>query len=207
MSQSRPTSHPASILAKFGKNIFSFRIWIGLAFAAAAIVLVNSPRGFVQHDPRLRAVSVLAVFCGLLLRAWGSGCAGNHTRLKEIVAPRLVTWGPYSVVRHPIYLGTLILGLGMVGLLGEERLLPFYAVACVVLYTTMIPAEEAHLRRTFGSEYDMYCAQVPQIVPRLSLPSATDAQSFSWRSAIGEWHIALILLLIYVGFRLLPVRG
>jgi protein-S-isoprenylcysteine O-methyltransferase Ste14 len=136
------------------------------------------------------------VALGLALRAWSAACAGGHTRGAKISAPSLVTVGPYARVRNPIYLGTITLGIGMVLVLGDPWLWPALAAASVLLYATIIPAEERFLAERFGEEYARYCEAVPRLVPRMTPWVRGDAGGRSWQNARGEVVIAGILALI-----------
>ena len=76
------------------------------------------------------------------MRAWAAGFAGRHTRSSEIEGNKLAMAGPYAHVRNPIYLGSVILGFGMVLLIGDHRLLVPSSLTFLVLYFGLIPAEE-----------------------------------------------------------------
>jgi protein-S-isoprenylcysteine O-methyltransferase Ste14 len=141
------------------------------------------------------------VVLGLALRAWAGGSAGGHTRTRSIEAPRLATAGPYAYVRNPIYLGSIVLGIGMVGLLGDPWMLLLCAAAFTFLYVSIIPAEERFLRGEFGAEYERYCAEVPRLLPRFIPWNGATPAEFNWHAARGEAHIALILIAIYVLLR------
>src|SRR6187402_1723652 len=105
-----------SLLATFGNNIFNKRLYIGLAVVLVGLeVLVPDPFFRDPHVGR-QILALLGIALGLALRAWGSGCAGLHTRSAKIEGAQLVTGGPFAYVRNPIYLGSMILGLGMSGL-------------------------------------------------------------------------------------------
>src|SRR5436190_21382 len=69
--------------------------------------------------------------------------------------------------RNPIYLGSMVLGLGMVGLIGDARLFPLYLAAFAFLYTILIPAEERFLLTTYGAQYEAYRSAVPRFIPRM----------------------------------------
>lgn len=72
----------------------------------------------------------------------------------------LVVRGPYRYVRNPMYIGA---GLALIGagLFYESLVLLSYAgIFLLVCHLFVILYEEPTLRRTFGSEYEMYCQNV-----------------------------------------------
>ena len=168
----------------------------------AGAAFVVRPRAiFGAHQALGTAGSIALIALGLGLRAWAGGCAGAHTRLATIAAPRLVTGGPFAYVRNPIYLASVILGLGMVALVGDPWLLALYAGVFVLLYTAIVPAEEKFLREKFGAAYERYCAQVPRAIPRLRAWKDAEPARFDVRAALGEARLAFILAGIYALLR------
>lgn len=100
------------------------------------------------------------VVAGESIRVWA---CGHLVRNKELTRD-----GPYSVVRHPLYLGSLFIGLGLV-VLAEHQWL--WSAAFVALYGGFyLPAmyvEELRLQSLFGAEYLEYMDEVPRLIPRL----------------------------------------
>jgi protein-S-isoprenylcysteine O-methyltransferase Ste14 len=82
-------------------------------------------------------------------------------------ARRLVTTGPYSIVRHPLYLFEL---LGVIGILLQVRSLPGVALLALIVALQIARAcwEEAVLDRAFP-EFTVYRRQVPFLIPRDAL--------------------------------------
>ena len=164
--------------------------------------LVYRPRNFFgEHQAMGTAVSLSLVLAGLALRAWAAGCAGRHTRRATIEAPRLATGGPFAYVRNPIYLASIILGLGMVGLLGDPWMLGLYIAVFVFLYTAIVPAEERFLRGQFGEAYARYCAAVPRLLPRLSAWADAEQRPFDRTAIVGDVRLGVMLIAIYAGLR------
>ena len=187
--------------AAVGVRIFHWRMHVGLG-AVALAAFVYRPRNFFgAHATAGTAVSLLLVLAGLLLRAWAAGCAGGHTRRATIEAPCLATGGPFAYVRNPIYLASVILGLGMVGLLGDPWMLGLYVAVFVFLYTAIVPAEERFLRGQFGESYARYCANVPRLLPRLRPWPEAAQRPFDRAATVGDARLALILVAIYAGLR------
>ena len=187
--------------AAVGLRIFHRRMHVGLA-AVLLATLVYRPRNFFgAYQTAGAVVSLLLVLAGLGLRAWAAGCAGGHTRRATIEAPRLVTGGPFAYVRNPIYLASIVLGLGMVGLLADPWMLGLYVAVFVFLYTAIVPAEERFLRGQFGDAYARYCANVPRILPRLRPWAEAEQPPFDRAATVGDARLALILVAIYAGLR------
>jgi len=76
-------------------------------------------------------------------------------------------------------------------------MLLLYGLTFAVLYISIIPAEEAFLRRKFPAEYARYSAAVPRLIPRIRPWSGSQRRSSDWVAATGELRVALLLLLIF----------
>lgn len=183
-----------------GRWVFPRRLLLPIPAIVLAALLVNSERPYGNHNLTVTLASGLLVLAGLSLRIWAGGCAGNHTRQSEIEAPQLTTGGPYGYVRNPIYLGNMILGAGMIGLLGDLRLFFIYVPVFIILYVAIIPAEEEFLRSRYGDAYDAYCSAVPRIIPRLSPWRERTERAFYWGVFRGEAWIAFYLVVILAFF-------
>jgi protein-S-isoprenylcysteine O-methyltransferase Ste14 len=114
---------------------------------------------------RSMALGAILVVPGLLIRALASG----HVRKNESLA----TSGPYAYTRNPLYLGSLLIGLGFAVAarswwVGIALVLMFFAI-----YLPVIRDEEAFLRKTFP-EFDEYARRVPRMVPRLTPNSGSE---------------------------------
>ena len=197
MSAVSPASR-SSILPRLGRRIFGWRLMVGLAAAAVGLEWLVPVSFFAPGHRLTQSLAILVAVVGLTLRMWGSGCAGKHTRTAQIEAPQLVTDGPFAYVRNPIYAGTMCLGFGMAALIGDPRAYLLAALAFVVLYVGIVPAEEEFLSRQFGAAYARYCAEVPRFLPRLRPWPGRVRQAFQWRAARGELAIALWAVGIYL---------
>ncbi len=78
----------------------------------------------------------------------------------------LVTWGPWSYVRHPIYLAGLLVNLGIAMTIGTELLLLQFASYTLFEILVDAPREERNLMKIFPSEYEEYSERVPSWIPR-----------------------------------------
>src|SRR5579883_2405984 len=139
-----------------------------LAATAAAVLFVERRTGRWAGTPLVTAAGVLLVAGGAALHLRARRALG--ALWSDVIAVRarheVVDHGPYARVRHPIYLGILLLAAGTV------CAHPSPATICVGLGTAAgvalkIPLEERALRRTLGEAYSRYAARVPALVPRL----------------------------------------
>ncbi len=80
----------------------------------------------------------------------------------------LVVKGLYRYVRNPMYLAVVSAILGESMILGSLSLLAYGALIWLTFHIFVLAYEEPNLRRTFGAEYDAFCANVPRWVPRFS---------------------------------------
>jgi protein-S-isoprenylcysteine O-methyltransferase Ste14 len=200
----RRTEYPLKqTLARIGRSMFSHRLEIGLGVTAVAVPFVRPTIADKPSERRAKTSGLGLLLLGLGLRVWAAGFAGRHTRSEKIEASKLATEGPYAHVRNPIYLGSVILGYGIVLLIGDRRLLLPCTLAFLVLYLGLIPAEEEFLRQKFQEEYMAYCQRVPRFLPRIWTPPTGPAikTPFDWRAGLGEWRLGLILAILLGVFR------
>ncbi len=80
---------------------------------------------------------------------------------------RLVVQGFYRFLRNPIYVAVTLLIVGQALLFGEWRLLVLAVAFWLCCHLFVVVYEEPTLRRSFGSEYEVYCAGVRRWAPRL----------------------------------------
>ena len=150
---------PAVLLAAFGKPS-AFSVTAGLPVAIA----------------------------GELIRCWAVGYSGVTTREDRVIAPELVTAGPYAYVRNPLYAGNFLTAAGFAiaftgGVSAGKRVALIAASlgTMAAVYATIVPHEEQYLRSQFGEPYDRYCREVPQIVPALE---PAGEQRGSWNADV-----------------------
>jgi protein-S-isoprenylcysteine O-methyltransferase Ste14 len=96
---------------------------------------------------------------GLLLRGWAAGHLAKNQNL--------AVSGPYAITRNPLYLGTLLVAVGLVVAARELLLAVLFAAAFGLVYLPAIELEEQHLRKLFP-EYAAYALRVPRLGLRLS---------------------------------------
>ncbi|MGH9355202.1 MAG: methyltransferase family protein [Terriglobia bacterium] len=161
----------------YGAWAARWRVPLGFAFAVAYVVF---------SQPTLTALTAggALAFIGLLLRASAAG----HIEKSQ----RLAASGPFRYCRHPLYLGSFILGLGLVVAGHSWALAVAYLALFAFIYGTVMRREEAFLRQKFGSAYDDYARSVALFFP---LPGRVAAKGsrFEWKRyrANREYQAAL----------------
>lgn len=118
----------------------------------------------------------LFLLAGLIVRIWCIFYIGSR-KSKE-----LVTEGPYSICRNPLYIGTFLLAIG-VGLCFENLLMLLF-VPVIIIPTHFITAkmEETNLESKFGEPYRTYTRKVPLFWPDFSNYTSPETLSVNVRS-------------------------
>src|SRR5579872_3076824 len=139
------------------------RVPLGFAFAVLYFWLARPTWRFL-------VLGGVLIVPGLLIRAVASG----HVRKNEALA----TSGPYAYTRNPLYLGSLLIGLGFAVAsrslwVGIVLVVMFFAI-----YVPVIRAEENFLREKFP-EFGEYARRVPRMFPQIGA-SSEGGRSFSF---------------------------
>jgi protein-S-isoprenylcysteine O-methyltransferase Ste14 len=114
---------------------------IGFVVAAAVLVLAQPTWAFWR-------VGLSVALAGECIRLWA---AGHLEKSREVTMS-----GPYRLTRHPLYLGSAVIAVG-VAIAARSVVVAIIAASYIaVTIPAAIRAEEAFLRRTFGATYDLY---------------------------------------------------
>jgi protein-S-isoprenylcysteine O-methyltransferase Ste14 len=132
------------------KTIARWRVRISLLCVILAVVFAK---------PKLWSILVGAglTVAGLLLRTWACG----HLEKER----ELIMSGPYRFTRNPLYLGNLLIGIGVV--VGAQSLwvLALALVVFLVFYPAAIHKEKQKMKQLFPEEYAAYKEKVPLFFP------------------------------------------
>lgn len=141
-----------------------------LIFASYALVVVllfwrNLPGRIIPSTVEWIGVGVSVA--GLLLRWWAITVLGRfYTRTLTTTGDQMVvSRGPYRMVRHPGYLGSLMTWLGAATATGNALVLGSVAVLLLIAYVRRINAEEAMLAEKLGTPYAAYRQRTWQLLP------------------------------------------
>ena len=173
------------IVFRLGDFFFRWRSY--LPFLVAPILWVSiatTQHRFASHaaDVVWEISTLTLAVAGLALRAWTVGVAapgtsGRNTRQQK--ARTLNTTGPYSMVRHPLYLANWLIVLALALFPHTWLAAPVVASVTACYYVCIAKREEAFLREQFGIGFEEWAARVPAFIPRVSLTTERNGRSTS----------------------------
>jgi len=109
---------------------------------------------------------------------------------------RLITKGPYSLCRNPLYFFSLI-GVAGIGCATETFTYPIvFIVLFALYYPFVIKSEGKRLKQRFGAEFEQYTQRVPAFFPRLSTFDEPD--SYTVKPGVYRSHIFSALWFIWI---------
>ena len=146
---------------------------IGFAIPLLIVILLNifwpGPLTWAKFDPPawLRYVGLaLAILCVPLIW-WVFTSIGKNISETVLIKDghELVTHGPYTWVRHPLYGGALVLLLSISLVFGDYIILGYTLAGILAFRLLVIPAEEKQLLAAFGEEYECYQSRTGALLP------------------------------------------
>ncbi len=178
----------------------------GLVMFLATVILAIFPALFFRRfspgivDSALEIFGLAFIFLGQLIRVSARGFKSENSRN----GCGLVKDGPYSLVRNPMYLGIILIGLGVVLMLFKLWVAIIFLGFFAVRYALLIHEEEKKLKVLFNGQYAGYCQEVPsRVLPSIKALLEKDIceylpLKFKWiRKEIGS-IIALLSLVIVI---------
>ncbi len=95
--------------------------------------------------------SIVVLIPGVIMWAWSVLLI-----LTKVPQGKLITWGPYALVKHPLYTAVALLVLPWLGFLFDTWLGAAIGVVLYIASRMYAPAEEKKLAQAFGAEWDAY---------------------------------------------------
>ena len=166
---------------------------------ALAFVLIALYALVAEPTTLLLSIGTPLIALGTLVRLYASGFILKNEQL--------ATYGPYALVRHPLYTGNILIIIGFSAAGG------IWWTALVALfffwfyYPTAIEYEDRKLRRLFDSDWDAWSSRTPALVPTFSNLGAVVEGSWSIRKSSQQNGEPIIVVFIvfwiaYVVWRL-----
>lgn len=165
----RAVRRPATVLS-MGAHLFRHRLAVILGFfavaggAAVVVARATGAGGFGPSSPTFlpSAVGCLLAFA---LRASGEARVGAAV-YGQVASTRLVTSGPFSHLRHPLYAGTWLFFVSSTAPWLPVAVAVALAVAFAVALSSIAAFEERALERVHGDAWRSYAAAVPRFAGR-----------------------------------------
>ena len=154
--------------AKRGRVQWSRELRIRVVIVVVTIFLVRlgafRGRG-IDTDPWRAGVGLVLFALGLAFAIWARVSLGRNwgTPMTQKDEPELVSSGAYRLVRHPIYSGILVAGLGTALALSWLWLTAVGLAAVYFLYSATV--EERYLTERFPEDYPAYKRSTKMLVP------------------------------------------
>ncbi|MBU0548821.1 MAG: isoprenylcysteine carboxylmethyltransferase family protein [Candidatus Omnitrophica bacterium] len=149
-----------------------------IIFIATLIVLSYSYRFFKQStglfDDFLEIMGIGLILLGQLLRVSARGYKSENSQSGN----SLIQDGPYRMVRNPMYLGLILIGLGIVLFIFQFWAFIIFVLFFTFRYFTLIRKEEGILFNNFGQAYQDYKKKTPRLFPSPRFLFTTNIQEY-----------------------------
>jgi protein-S-isoprenylcysteine O-methyltransferase Ste14 len=172
---------------------------VHITFAVAATLICSSliagapPRDLTNMADVHAWAGVALVLAGLAIRSWAAGTLHKDAEVTTV--------GPYSLVRNPLYIGSMLMIVGFCILIGQETLLLLIAPTFALLFAATVSHEERALAKRFGAAWHSYAAVTPRFFPRRMIPSDSHWSLKQWRKN-REYQAVVATALGLVGLQL-----
>jgi protein-S-isoprenylcysteine O-methyltransferase Ste14 len=167
------------------RNIVSPLVFCGVALASRPLGISSNRR----LDMYLDILGIAVAFAGQLLRICVIGFAyiKRGGKQKQVYADTLVQEGFFAHCRNPLYVGNVLMLLGLIiihsGVLMYAVCVPFF----LFLYWSITIAEENYLRGKFGQVYDDYTRRVPRfLISFKGLGRTVEGMQYNWKRVIRK---------------------
>ena len=151
-------------MSKLASTLFKYRSYTPIPFLVVMLI-------FQEATPASLITGFTVSIVGELVRSWGVSWAGSETRTtSEVGGSNLVISGPFAYVRNPLYIGNILIYLGL-GIM-TFALFPYLQIAALLFFIFqhhfIVKEEENYLHKTYGRFYVDFVKNVPRFLPRLT---------------------------------------
>lgn len=148
-------------LVQKARKVAVLAFLIGLC---ALTMVSQSPAGLesAMHEG-IEAVGLAAIALSIVGRAWCSLYIGGRKKAE------VVSRGPYSITRNPLYVFSFFGAFGIGAQSGSLTIALLFVLASLAVFFMTVRREEAWLEEAFGDAYRAYRARTPRFWPNFSL--------------------------------------
>jgi protein-S-isoprenylcysteine O-methyltransferase Ste14 len=179
-----------------GDRFFRLRSYLPLLLLPAFVAAIHSPGLQGRSLVLCQFAGFVVSLAGLAIRVITIGAAPPGTSERSTTDPRaslLNTLGPYSVVRHPLYVGNTVVAIGLAISTATWYTPVLVLLASLLYHERICVREEVFLEGRFGDQFREWAERVPAMLPAFSgyVPSAG---RFRWKKVIGrEFHALFVI--------------
>jgi protein-S-isoprenylcysteine O-methyltransferase Ste14 len=188
-------------MSQQGRWLFRWRSYLPItlfSLLAISIIGLRWPFGSYEFHEVWEFGCLMLSFLGLAIRCATvgyvpHGTSGRNTKKQK--ADSLNTTGLYSIVRHPLYVGNYLIGLGVVLVWINWWVPVVYTLLFWLYYERIMVAEEGFLEEQFGDDFRQWAAMTPAFLPQFShwqRPSLP----FSLRVVLQREYSGLLLIVL-----------
>lgn len=164
-------------------------------FAVLFVLLVS---WLGQPHPELLYAGLALILLGEAIRMWASG----HVKKNKILA----TDGPYAFVRHPLYVGNILLVAGF-ALASSLWWSPILMIALLLFYyPTAISYEDAKLHDYFGEQWENWSRNIHALIPSFSNKAGSTSSQWSFKQSLVQNGEPIIVVYLIGCFYLLYTK-
>ena len=142
------------------------RLTLAVLLALVFAVLLFGQSKFAPETAiheAIEMIGILLIVIGIAGRLWSTLYIGGRK------STTVVSDGPYSITRNPLYVFSSIAAIGVGAQMGSITAAVGFGVACAAAFHFVILREEKYLSANLGADYRAYLAEVPRFFPKLSL--------------------------------------
>ena len=144
-------------------------------FAVIFVLIVSL---FGSYNPLLFIIGGAIAAVGAAIRVWASGYVMKN---KE-----LATTGPYAYVRHPLYVGNILLLVGFS--IASTQWWSFVLMIALLwfYYPPTISYEDNKLRDIFGAEWEEWSKNIHALIPTFGAKAGSMKSSWSFKKSLMQ---------------------
>lgn len=159
------SQQPVGVLTFWQKFLaFVIRRRVRITGAIFFVLLIEDvlervePRNLSNIGDIIVVVGLGLILSGVALRSWAAGTLHKGTQI--------TISGPYGLVRHPLYIGSMFMMLGFCLLVNDTENIWFVLGPILAMYVFRALHEENRLSAQFVDQWGNYAKSVPRLFPR-----------------------------------------
>ena len=189
-----------------GQFLFRWRSYIPLIMFSLVVFSLQNYRYFgggPGTDIIWKVFCLFISLTGLFIRIITvghihPGTSGRNTKYQE--ADNLNIAGMYSIVRNPLYLGNIIMYMGVIFISRDIAFAAVFLAVLVLYYERIIYTEECFLLEKYGAAYSDWAGKTPLLLPTFSNYKKTGSK-FNWKLVLrkefsGIFAVAVVFFMI-----------